>query len=176
MKNSGKCIMIQPGAYPVLPATAAAAISRRLRDPATTEAAEQALDGGAGQIREAVMVYIDRLQLQLERMQAAVAGGAFECIYGEAHEVRGLAGNAGLTAAAAIAGQLCRYLDALTRAGLAPETAVVQLHLEAAIRAARAEDEATRLGGTVADVLALLVSKKLSEINLSETSSRSGSV
>lgn len=166
-KPSGKCILIQPGAYPVLTATAAAAISKQLRDPKTAHAAECALEGGTSAIRDAALVYIDRLQTHIDHMQAAVATGDFDLIYSEAHEVRGLAGNAGLTAAARIAGELCRYLDAMSRAGAAPGAAVVQLHLEAAVRAARAEDEATRLGGTVAEVLATLVNKKLAEINAS---------
>jgi|WetSurMetagenome_2_1015567.scaffolds.fasta_scaffold629477_1 HPt (histidine-containing phosphotransfer) domain-containing protein len=170
MKTSGKCTMIQPGSYPGLPSAAAAAISRQLRAPSIAAAAEQALEGGSGQIREAVLVHIDRLQAAVERMQAAVESGNFDNIYGEAHEVRGLAGNAGLNAAAAIAAELCRYLDALIGADIAPEAAVVQIHLEATIRAARAEDEAPRLGDTVAAVLSLLVTKKLAEVNALETS------
>ena len=51
------------------------------------------------------------------------------------------------------------------RAGAQPEQSVVALHLDAIARAAHAEDEATRLGDTVANELAALVDKKLSEIN-----------
>jgi HPt (histidine-containing phosphotransfer) domain-containing protein len=161
---SGKCILIQPGAYPVL---AAAGISKQLRDPKVAQAAECALDGGASAIRGAALVYIDRLQTHINRMQAAVATSDFDLIYGDAHEVRGLAGNAGLTAAARIAGELCRYLDAMGRANATPDATLVQLHLKAVVRAARAEDETTRLGSTVAEVLATLVNKKLAEINAS---------
>lgn len=163
------CTTIAPGSYPVLPPAAAIAVAKQLRSPAAQAAAARALDEGAGSLKDAVKVHIDRLQDHLARLQAAAAAGDFERIYGEAHEVRGLAGNAGLAAAARIAGELCRYLDAMLRAGAAPDLAVVRLHLEAGLRAARAEDEATRLGGAVADSLAALVSKKLAEINDSET-------
>lgn len=170
-KPSGKCIVVQPGAYPVLPPAAAQAISRRLRDPSAAAAAETALQASAADIRDAVQVHIDRLQAHIGRMQAAIAAGDFARIYDEAHEVRGLAGNAGLTASAEIAAILCRYLDALVRADVTPEPAVVQLHLEAVVRAAQTEDEATRLGSTVARVLATLVDKKIAEINALETGS-----
>lgn len=172
----GKHIIIQPGAYPVFPPATAAAVSKHLRDPKSSQAAAHALEAGSADIRDAVLVYIGRLQTHIDHMQAAVVRGDFESIYGEAHEVRGLAGNAGLTAAARITGELCRYLDAMLRAEATPDAHVVQLHLEAAVRAAHAEDEATRLGGTVADVLTTLVNKKLAEINASEIGNQSTAV
>lgn len=172
-KPPGKCITIPPGSYPAMPAAAAFAVSKRLRSSTAQAAATKALEDGASAMREAVQVHVDRLQEHLVRLQDAAAANDFARIYGEAHEVRGLAGNAGLTAAGRIASELCRYLDATERAGAAPDLAVVQLHLEAGLRAARAEDDATRLGATVADTLASLVSKKIAEINETETAPRS---
>ena len=86
-------------------------------------------------------------------------------IFEQAHEIRGLAGNAGLIATGRIANNLCKYLDALDQAGRQPDQGLVALHLEAIGRAAHAEDEATRLGDAVANELAHLVDKKLAEIN-----------
>ncbi len=53
----------------------------------------------------------------------------------------------------------------IERAEYASDREVVVLHLEAIARAARAEDEATRLGDAAANELAALVDRKLAEIN-----------
>jgi hypothetical protein len=44
------------------------------------------------------------------------------------------------------------------------EPAIVALHVSAICRAARAEDEATRMGETVAAELSALVSRKIREL------------
>ncbi len=85
-------------------------------------------------------------------------------MFEQAHEIRGLAGNAGLSATGRIANVLCTYLDATRRMDVAPDRTLVALHLESIARAAHAEDEATRLGDTVANELAALVERKLAEI------------
>ena len=154
----GKSVKVQPGAYPVLPSVVAMALSRALRDPGVTAKAARVVNDSAEEMRNETLRYIDRVE-------AAARANDFDGIYEQAHEIRGLAGNAGLAATARIANGLCRYLDALTRAGRTPEGAVVALHLDAISRAAHAEDEATRLGDAVANELAQLVDKKLAEIN-----------
>jgi HPt (histidine-containing phosphotransfer) domain-containing protein len=171
-RKAADCVTIQPGTYPVMSPATAFGVAKQLRNPAVQAAAARALEDGAGALRQAVQVHVDRLQEHLAKLQSAAAEGDIARIYTEAHEVRGLAGNAGLTAAGRIASELCRYLDAAVRAGVKPDLAVVQLHLEAGLRAAKTEDEATKLGAAVADNLAALVTKKIAEINEMETAAR----
>jgi len=158
----GKSVTVPPGAYPVFPSVVAMALSRAVRDPEVHAKASRIVEDSAEDMRGEVLRYIDRVE-------AAARAHDFGGIYEQAHEIRGLAGNAGLAATARIANGLCRYLDALSRAVRKPENAVVSLHLEAISRAAHAEDEATRLGDAVADELAQLVDKKLADINEAET-------
>jgi hypothetical protein len=158
----GASVKVPPGAYPVFPSQIAMALMRAVRDPDVHARASRIVENSAEGMRGEVLRYIDRVE-------AAARTNDFGRIYEHAHEIRGLAGNAGLAATARIANGLCRYLDALTHSARRPENAVVSLHLEAIGRAAHAEDEATRLGDTVADELAQLVDKKLAEINESET-------
>ena len=157
----GKSVTVQPGAYPVFTSTVAMSLLRAVRDPHVAAEATRIVTDSADGMRGEVLQYIDRVE-------AAARAADFAGIYEHAHEIRGLAGNAGLAATARIANGLCRYLDAIARVQRRPETAVVSLHLEAISRAAHAEDEATRLGDAVANELAQLVEKKLAEINDSE--------
>jgi HPt (histidine-containing phosphotransfer) domain-containing protein len=157
----GKSVTVQPGAYPVFTSAVAMALLRAVRDPQVAAEAARVITDSANEMRGEVLKYIDRVEI-------AARAADFAGIYEHAHEIRGLAGNAGLAATARIANGLCRYLDAIARAQRKPETTVVSLHLEAISRAAHAEDEATRLGDAVADELAQLVEKKLAEINDSE--------
>ncbi|MGA7673932.1 MAG: Hpt domain-containing protein [Rhizomicrobium sp.] len=151
-------IKIPPGAYPVFSPKVASRLSQALRDPQVVAAAARVIAHKAEDLRVAVLGYVDRME---EAARAADLTTTFE----QAHEIRGLAGNAGLVATGRIANGLCKYLDAIDRAGRTPDQTLVALHLEAIARAARAEDEATRLGDTVANELAALVDKKLAEIN-----------
>jgi hypothetical protein len=157
-----KAVSIPPGEYPVFSGAAAMRLMRAVRDPEVAAKASRIIGASAEGMRGAVLVYIDRVE-------AAARAADFAGIYEQAHEIRGLAGNAGLIATARIANGLCRYLDALTRAQREPEGPVVSLHLDAIARAAHAEDEATRLGDAVAGELEQLVDKKLAEINETET-------
>jgi HPt (histidine-containing phosphotransfer) domain-containing protein len=158
----GKSVSVQPGAYPVFPTAIAMALMQAVRDPRVTAEATLVMAESAVNIRAEVLRTIDRVE-------TAARAEDFSGIYDHAHEIRGLAGNAGLTATARIANGLCRYLDAMTRAERKPEGTVIALHLDAVSRAAHAEDEATRLGDAVANELSQLVDKKLAEINDSET-------
>ena len=154
----GKSISVQPGAYPVFSSTVSMALMRALRDPMVASEATRVMADNTEEFRSEVLRYIDRVE-------AAARAQDFDGIYEHAHEIRGLAGNAGLAATARIANGLCRYLDAVGRVQRKPENEVVALHLDAIARAAHAEDEATRLGDAVANELSQLVDKKLSEIN-----------
>jgi hypothetical protein len=146
---------IMPGVYPVFSRQTASSLLHALRDPEVISAAAKVVADKAEELRVAVLAHVDRIG---EAARAADPAA----IYEQAHEIRGLAGNAGLLAAGRIANVLCGYLDGLARAGRKPDQELVALHLEAIARAARAEDEATRLGDTVVNELAALVGKKLS--------------
>ena len=159
-RRRGNAVEIPPGAYPVFGPIDAAHLLSALRNPAVAANAARVIESKADEMRVAALAHIDRLEAAAQQTDI---GAIFE----QAHEIRGLAGNAGLAATGRIANGLCRYLDAIRRANLDAERSLVTLHLEAIARAAHAEDEATRLGDAVATELANLVEKKLAEINLS---------
>ena len=144
---------IPPGVYPVLPGTST--LSRQLRDPAVSAAVERVLSDNVASLAVAVRAVIAGME----------AGASPTKLYQNAHEIRGLAGNAGLTATARIAGGLCRYLDT---AADAPEKPVLQLHIAAL--ASTAQDGDGLLGEAVARELAELVAKKVADLKASETS------
>lgn len=162
MPRPGTSVTVPPGAYPVFPSQVAMALMQAVRDPHVQARASRVVEDSAESMRADVLRYI-------VQVEAAARAHDFGRIYEHAHEIRGLAGNAGLAATARIANGLCRYLDALVQLAHHPENEVVSLHLEAISRAAHAEDEATRLGDAVADELAQLVDKKLAEINEPQT-------
>jgi chemotaxis protein histidine kinase CheA len=153
-REHARATKIMPGAYPVFSRKTASSLLHALRDPEVVATAARVVADKAEDLRIAVLAHVDRIG---EAARAADPVATFE----QAHEIRGLAGNAGLVATGRIANGLCRYLDAIRRAGRQPDQELVALHLEAIARAARAEDEATRLGDTVANALAALVDKKL---------------
>lgn len=118
--------------------------------------AGRAILARTSQMRDAVLDYVTGLE------QAARAGDD-AATFEQSHEIRGLAGTVELVAAGRIANGLCLYLDALMRRGQRADRAVVALHVDAIARAARAQDEATRLGEKVALELASLVAHKLGD-------------
>ena len=125
-----------------------------LKSEDASRRANRAVLARTGQLRDAVLANVSALE-------AAARAGDDAAAFGEAHDIRGLAGTIGLVAAGHIANGLCLYLDALMARGQRAEHAVVMLHVEAVARAARAEDDATRLGGRVAVELAALAAHKL---------------
>jgi len=153
-----RAVRIPPGGYPALPRKVALQLLEAVQDPEIIAAAARVIADRAEEMRGAVLGHVERLA---EAARASDQARIFE----QAHEIRGLAGNAGLTATGRIANNLCKYLDALDQAGRPSDQELVALHLEAIGRAAHAEDEATRLGDAVANELAHLVEKKLAEIN-----------
>jgi HPt (histidine-containing phosphotransfer) domain-containing protein len=96
------------------------------------------------------------------RLEDAARQGDMQSVFDEAHEIRGLAGNAGLAASGRIADGLCAYLSAMTQADAAIDPGVVGLHAGSISRAANARDEATRLGTEVDQELRALVKRRLS--------------
>jgi chemotaxis protein histidine kinase CheA len=146
---------IPPGSYPVIAGAEAIGLLHALRDPVVVERAACAIASKVEEMRLATLDHVGRMEQ---------AGADLCAIFAEAHEIRGLAGNAGLTATGRIANGLCGYLDALWRADGKADPHLVELHLDAIARAAHAEDEATRLGEEVADELAALVGKRLADL------------
>ena len=147
--------MIQPGSYPTLAMKGEAALLlHALKSEDVLESAAKVIARKAEELKGAVLLYVDRLE------DAASSGNDIG-LYDEAHEIRGLAATAGLVATGRIANTLCRYLDAHSRAGKAPERGIVLLQLDALTRAAHAKDDATRLGDVVAAELDTLVQSRM---------------
>ncbi len=157
----GKHVTVQPGTYPVFSSNVVMRLGKALRDADVAAGAEKALAATADGMRDSVLAL-------LTSVEAAAKAEDYAQVFHESHEIRGLAGNAGLAATGRIANCLCRYLDGLSQAGLPPEKHLIRLHLGAMSRAAHAKDETTRLGDTVVAELAQLVDKKLADINESE--------
>ena len=127
-----------------------------LKSEDASRRAARAILARTSQLRDAVLDYVSALERAARAGDDAVA-------FGEAHEIRGLAETVGLVAAGRIANGLCSYLDALAERGQSADRTVIMLHVDAIARSARAEDEATRLGGKVAVELAALVAHKLGD-------------
>jgi hypothetical protein len=151
--------MIPASRYPaVLRGTAATEFSRFLRSDEGAERAQRVIVSRKGEMRVVVFGYIGRLA-------AAERCGDSKAVFAEAHEIRGIAETAGLTATGRIADGLCRYLDAAKTRGCTADASVIALHVESISRAASAEDEATKLGGRVIAELSMLAVLKLDSVN-----------
>jgi len=156
-QRRAKVEFIDAKSYPrVVRGADAAHFVSTLKGEDASRRANRAVLARTSQLRDAVLDYVNALE------QAARAGDD-AAAFGEAHEIRGLAGTVGLVAAGTVANGLCLYLDALAQRGQSADRAVIMLHVDAIARAARAQDEATRLGGKVAAELASLVAHKLGD-------------
>ncbi|HEX3810691.1 MAG TPA: Hpt domain-containing protein [Rhizomicrobium sp.] len=120
----------------------------------TLKAAEKVMQEKSGDMREAVLSYVAKLE-------AAKNSGDAGLLFAQAHEIRGLAANAGLVSAGRIADGLCRYLDEAGRREATVDRAVTSLFVDAVSRASHATDDATKLGDTVARELNALAARKL---------------
>lgn len=148
--------IIPPDAYPQLVGKSeAASIARVLRSPAIIERGAQVIEDQCEMLHAAVHGLVDDLEK---------AGREHELVLQAAHEIRGLAGSAGLAAAGRIADGLCRYCDETEKLGLGPDPAIVDLHINAILRATRNVAERGAISDAVARELATLVSHKLTEI------------
>ncbi len=109
--------MIPPDAYPQLvPKAEAAAISRMLKSPETVVRGSHVIGARTESLRGAVREYV----VELEQ-----AGSNLELISDKAHEIRGFAETAGLSATGRIADGLCRYFDESEQLGVGPDAAIV---------------------------------------------------
>ena len=103
----------------------------------------------------------DAVRASVRRLEEAARHADMRAVFDEAHDIRGLAGTAGLVASGRIADGLCFYLDAMSHANAPLDTGIVGLHVGSIVRAAYAEDEATRLGTEVDEELRALVLRRL---------------
>lgn len=145
--------VISPDAYPqMMSKQDAVDATRTLRSAQTAMRAAIATKACIPPMKAAILQYVAELE---------DAGGdmrkVFECV----HEIRGFGETAGLVTTGRIAEILCRYMDDMERLGNAPDAQLVELHVSAIARAARAEEDNAELGEMVAAELAALVARKL---------------
>jgi len=150
---------ISPDAYSAaMPQNMATAFVKRLKSDAVKMQLDRTIAVNSQQLAEAV-------REGARRLEAAAHNNDFETAYAEAHEIRGLAGNAGLTASGRIADGLCFYLDTMARMGGAIDPGIVGLHVGSIARATNAGEEATRHGAQVDKELRALVARRLAELS-----------
>ena len=147
--------LIPPDDYPQMVSKSdAAKLARTLRAPETAARGAQVIRSQGPKLRMAVHDYVHELEN---------AGDDLRLVFEKAHELRGFAETAGLSATGRIASGLCRYFDEMEKRNAAPDPAIVKLHVSAIARAARAKDEAGRTSDAVVKELAALVAHKLVE-------------
>jgi len=164
-KKPPEAEIIDTDQYPaMLGAEAAEAflVELSLRD--TSKRANGALETKRAQISHAVRGYI-------EVLEKAVKGSDLKTMIEQAHEIRGLAANAGLEAVGRLADGLYKYIDTAMRLEAPVDSDVIVLHINAIARASTAANEAKAYGEAVAAELNALVTRKLQAINRSKTKS-----
>ena len=145
--------MIAPDAYPqMMSKQDAARAMRTLHSAQTAVRAAMAMEASIAPMKAAVLQYIAEMENAGADMRKI-----FECV----HEIRGFAETAGLVTTGRIAEILCRYMDDMERLGKPLDAHLVELHVSAIARAARAETDDLALGEMVAAELAALVARKL---------------
>ena|SRR6185437_2113534 len=158
--------VIPPDTYPqMVSRKAAAKLSRVLRSVEAASRGAQVIENAGQQLRDGVRDYVRELEDAI---------GDHQITSDKAHEIKGFAETAGLRATGRIADGLCRYFEAMDKLGVEPDTAVIVLHISAIVRAAHAEDEASRMSDVVAKELAALVNYKLAETRAQRTDGRGG--
>jgi len=162
-KKTPNAEIIDTDQYPaMLDAEAAEAflVELSLRD--TSKRANGALETKRMQISLAVRGYI-------EALEKAIKGNDIKTMIEQAHEIRGLAANAGLEAVGRLADGLYKYIDTTLRLQAPVDPQVIVLHINAIARASTTASEAKAYGEAVANELNALVTRKLQAINQSKT-------
>ena len=150
-----KAQFIAPDAYPQMMSRADAARALlTLRSDKAMARAEAAVDACAQPLRLAILEYV----AEMERASADM-----DLVFERVHEIRGFAETANMASTGRIADILCRYMDDMRRAGKPTDSHIVALHVAAIARAARAEEDDTTMGEIVAQELAALVARRLTE-------------
>ena len=153
--NKSNVMIIGTNEYPaMLEGKVAADFLASMKANETAQRGRQVIELRKDVIGDAVQSYIRALELAAAKFDT-------QTVYGQAHEIRGLAATAGLEAAGRIADGLCKYIDTASRLGVTIDPTVINLHIDAINRAANAKDDATRLGRQVAAELSALATHKL---------------
>ena len=148
-----KAEVIPPDAYPQMVSKAQAKLmANALRSHVTAVKASRVIEDSGEILRDAVRAYVEELE---------GAGMNFDLVSDKAHEIRGFAETAGMLSTGRIADGLCRYFDDAEQSGVAPDHAVVALHVSAIGRTARDPDSVSQMNDVVARELSLL-SERLS--------------
>jgi hypothetical protein len=147
---------------PLLPPAKRKQALETLRSDETLAAANNLVALRADELRDAVHALSRELK-------AAAKARDWPSLYAASHEIRGLAGNAGLGPTGQMANGFCLYLDAVSEHDLSPEGSVVRLHVDAITRSVQTGDETSRHGEAVTQNLSALVARKLARIKDSET-------
>ena len=146
---------ITPEAYPQLMSKRGAAQAMKvLRSAQTSVKAQVAFEAAVPPMRAAILQYVDELE---------DCAGDMSCVFDKVHEIRGFAETAGLMTTGRIADILGRYMDDMYRIKKPIDTVIVNLHVAAIARAARAEDDDVKLGEVVARQLAALVAHRIAD-------------
>ena len=140
---------------PLVPGERKKAALALLRSSETLAKTARVIAAKTAALRGAVLELVE----EIERV-----AGDRAAMFATAHEIRGLAGTAGLVATGRIANGLCRYLDTVEMLHATPDQAVVTLHVEAMARSSRTEDDTLRHGDAVVENLSALVTRKLAAI------------
>jgi len=165
IKKAPEAEIIDTTQYPAMLSPEAAEsflIELSLRD--TSKRATKAIDTKRLQISQAVRGYI-------EALDKAFRSGDIQTMFDQAHEIRGLAANAGLEAVGRLADGLYKYVDMCKRLDVSPDADVIVLHINAIARASSTAEEAKAYGDRVAKELDVLVEHKLKAINRLKTKS-----
>jgi hypothetical protein len=154
-KSNSEAQFIAPDAYPQMMSKQAAANAMKvLRSAQTAVKAHLAMEAHVPPMRAAILQYVDELEAVIDDMAK---------VFEKVHEIRGFAETAGLVTTGRIADILCRYMDDMYRIKKPIDTMLVNLHVSAIARAARAEDDDLKMGEVVAAELAALVARRLAE-------------
>lgn len=143
---------------PVLAKHEAANFLRKLASPETAQRAVRIIELRRNELCDTVLAYIRQLE-------SAATTNDLSDMFQQAHEIRGLAGTAGMDAVGRIADGLCQYLDASSDHQAETDPAVIALHVDAIVRASTSGDEARKFGGRVAVELGALVARRLGALN-----------
>jgi hypothetical protein len=154
-KTAPEAQFIPPDAYPQMMSKQDAGNAMKvLRSDQTAAKAQVAFEAAVPSMRAAILQYVEALEK---------AGGDMPRMFEIVHEIRGFAATAGLATTGRIADILCRYMDDMVRINKPMDTMLVNLHVSAIARAARAEDDDVKMGQVVAAELAALVARRMAE-------------
>lgn len=160
MKNTRhhRVQIIAPDSYPPMVAKHGMAKAvQMLRSQQAANNAQAAIEACGPAMRDAVLQYVDALEIAKDNMAR---------VFAIVHEIRGMAETVGLVTTGRIAEILCRYMDDMDRLNKPVDDTLVALNIAAIVRAARTEGIDASMGEAVAAELAALIARRLSDESL----------